>query len=67
MSLGHMEAVPVDTHVLQIAKNKYLPHLKQKRALTDKIYDEVADFFRDLFGPYAGWAQTVSKKHLTQN
>lgn len=60
MSLGHMEAVPVDTHVYQIACQSYLPHLKQVKNVTDRIYNEIGDFFRNLYGPLAGWAHTVS-------
>lgn len=60
MSLGHMEAVPVDTHIFQVASNIYLPHLKKYKTLNNKIYNEIGDFFRLLHGNYAGWANTVS-------
>lgn len=59
MSLGHMEALPVDTHVYQIASNIYMPHLKKVKNLTDRIYNEIGDYFRELYGPLAGWAHTV--------
>lgn len=60
MSLGHLCAVPVDTHVFQIASSPcYLPHLKKSKSVTKKIYNEIGDYFRDLYGPLAGWAQTV--------
>jgi len=58
MSLNHLEAVPVDTHVFQIAKN-YIPSLKNTKSLSSKMYDEVADTFRKVYGQHAGWAQTV--------
>lgn len=59
MSLGHLQAIPVDTHVFQIASSQYLKHLKDKKSVTDKVYNEIGDHFRELFGPYAGWAHTV--------
>jgi len=59
MSMGKTEAVPVDTHVRQIVVKKYLPHLAKLKSMTDKSYREMGDFFRDKFGPYAGWAQTT--------
>ncbi|CAH2052398.1 unnamed protein product, partial [Iphiclides podalirius] len=59
MSLNHLEALPVDTHVYQIAAQNYLPHLKGKKNVTDKIYAEIGDHFRNLYGELAGWAHTV--------
>ncbi|XP_073979568.1 8-oxoguanine DNA glycosylase isoform X3 [Rhodnius prolixus] len=59
MSLGHLEAVPVDTHVFQIASKFYLPHLNKVKSVTPKIYDEIGDHFRKLYGPLAGWAHAV--------
>ncbi|KAL1139021.1 hypothetical protein AAG570_009082 [Ranatra chinensis] len=60
MSLGHMGAVPVDTHVFQIACRHYTPHLSQVKTVTDRVYNEIGDFFRKLYGDQAGWAHTVS-------
>lgn len=60
MSLNHLEAVPVDTHVYQIAANLYLKHLKGRKSVTDAIYNEIGDYFRNMYGPLAGWAHTVS-------
>lgn len=59
MSLNHLEAVPVDTHVYQIAANLYLKHLKGRKSITDAVYNEIGDHFRKLYGPLAGWAHTV--------
>ncbi|XP_014360721.2 N-glycosylase/DNA lyase [Papilio machaon] len=59
MSLNHLEALPVDTHVYQIAAHNYLPHLRGKKNVTDKMYAEIGDHFRQLYGDMAGWAHTV--------
>lgn len=60
MSLDKPEAVPVDTHVWQIAKRdyKFVSNNGQK-TITEKLHREIGDFFRKLWGPYAGWAQSV--------
>ncbi|XP_028265667.1 N-glycosylase/DNA lyase isoform X2 [Parambassis ranga] len=60
MSLDKPEAVPIDTHVWQIAKRdyKYAAGSGQK-SITDKLHRDIGDFFRKLWGPYAGWAQSV--------
>jgi N-glycosylase/DNA lyase len=60
MSLNHLEAVPVDTHILQIARN-YLPKLadKKKISMTPKLYQEISNVFREIYKEKAGWAQTV--------
>ncbi|XP_040921621.1 N-glycosylase/DNA lyase [Toxotes jaculatrix] len=60
MSLDKAEAVPIDTHVWQIAKRdyKYAAGNGQK-SITDKLHRDIGDFFRKLWGPYAGWAQSV--------
>ncbi|KAJ8257375.1 hypothetical protein GJAV_G00184930 [Gymnothorax javanicus] len=60
MSLDKAQAVPVDTHVWQIAQRDYRCTAgKGHKSLTDKVYREIGDFFRQLWGPYAGWAQSV--------
>ncbi|XP_018328923.1 N-glycosylase/DNA lyase [Agrilus planipennis] len=59
MSFGHLQALPVDTHVYQIAAKYYLPKLAKQKTITDKLYNEIGDYFRNLYGPLAGWAQTV--------
>lgn len=59
MSLDKTDALPVDTHVWQIAARGYMPSLSKCKSLTDKLYNEIGDHFRTLWGPYAGWAQAV--------
>jgi len=67
MSLDQPSSVPVDTHVFQIAK-QYLPHLNNTKTVTSKVYTEIGDHFRGLYGEYAGWAHSVlfsaDLKHL---
>lgn len=58
MSLGYSEAIPVDTHIHQVAV-QYMPHLSKQKSLTDKSYDDITAHFRTLHGRYAGWAQSV--------
>jgi N-glycosylase/DNA lyase len=58
MSLDKYDCVPVDTHVWQIAQRDY--KLGKKFKTLNKIaYDEIRQFFRELWGPYAGWAHSV--------
>ncbi|KAL1512857.1 hypothetical protein ABEB36_002370 [Hypothenemus hampei] len=59
MSLGHLQAIPVDTHIYQIATRWYMPKLAKQKTVTEKIYNEIGDYFRTLYGPLAGWAHTV--------
>lgn len=59
MSLGHLQAIPVDTHVFKIAVQHYLPKLAAVKSVTPKVYAEIGDCFRTVYGPMAGWAQTV--------
>jgi len=59
MSLGYAQAIPIDTHIHNVGK-EYLPHLKKYKSLTDNVYTEISDYFRNMYGDYAGWAQTVS-------
>ncbi|XP_039627767.1 N-glycosylase/DNA lyase isoform X1 [Polypterus senegalus] len=60
MALDKTDAVPVDTHVWQMASQNYLPQLgKESKTLTPKVYREIGDTFRERFGTYAGWAQSV--------
>ncbi|XP_014223188.1 N-glycosylase/DNA lyase [Trichogramma pretiosum] len=59
MSLGHLEAIPVDTHIFQVACANYTPHLSKQTAVTPKIHQEINVYLRNLWGPLAGWAQTI--------
>ncbi|XP_073830971.1 8-oxoguanine DNA glycosylase [Musca autumnalis] len=59
MSLNHLESVPIDTHIFKVAQSAYMPQLKNVKAVTPKIYEEIADNFRNIYGPYAGWTQAV--------
>jgi len=69
MSLDQPGSVPVDTHMLNIAK-RYLPHLATQKTITGKVHKEVGEHFRSLLGPWAGWAHSVlfsaDLKHLQQ-
>ena len=49
-------AVPVDTHIRQIATRLFAPELAAK-SLTPRIYNALADAYRSRFGAWAGWAQ----------
>ncbi|KAL8672590.1 MAG: hypothetical protein Q9168_002963 [Polycauliona sp. 1 TL-2023] len=59
MGLGWGEAVPVDTHVWQIAQRDYKFGKGKHRSLTKATYDAVGDRFRSLWGKEAGWAHSV--------
>lgn len=60
MGLGWGEAVPVDTHVWQIAMRDYKFGGKSKnKTLSKPMYDAVGDHFRNLWGSQAGWAHSV--------
>ena len=45
MSLDKHETIPVDTHVWQIAVREYMPHLKNHKTLTDKLYNQIGKNF----------------------
>ena len=65
--LDKTDSIPVDTHVWQIAARDYMPKLNQAKSLTDKLYEEIGDHFRNLWGPYAGWAHSVSQRVIIIN
>ncbi|KAL8964827.1 MAG: hypothetical protein Q9183_004195 [Haloplaca sp. 2 TL-2023] len=59
MGLGWGEAVPVDTHVWQIAQRDYKFGKGKHSSLTKATYDAVGDRFRSLWGKEAGWAHSI--------
>jgi len=59
MGLGWGEAVPVDTHVWQIAQRDYKFGKGKHASLTKATYDAVGAKFRSLWGKEAGWAHSV--------
>lgn len=59
MSLNHLEAIPVDTHVLKIANQHYLPKERETKSMTPKLYNEIGNVFREVYGNMCGWAQTI--------
>ncbi|MDQ5824160.1 MAG: DNA-3-methyladenine glycosylase 2 family protein [Chloroflexota bacterium] len=56
-SLDKPEAVPVDTHVWQLAKDLYFPDWADRKTITTSAYNAVVGAFRDRFGMFAGYAQ----------
>ncbi|RJE26638.1 N-glycosylase DNA lyase [Aspergillus sclerotialis] len=59
MGLGWGEAVPVDTHVWQIAQRDYKFGKSGQKTLNKATYDAVGNLFRKLWGKEAGWAHSV--------
>ncbi|CAA7400345.1 unnamed protein product [Spirodela intermedia] len=57
-SLDQHHAIPVDTHVWQIATRELTPEFAGCR-LSPKHFGRVSEAFVDRFGRYAGWAQTA--------
>ncbi|MCL5104215.1 MAG: hypothetical protein M1133_08885 [Armatimonadetes bacterium] len=55
-SLDKDEAVPVDTHVRQLAHRLFLPQMKE-RTVTEAVYRRIVESFIERYGRYAGWAQ----------
>jgi N-glycosylase/DNA lyase len=56
-ALDKTEAVPVDTHVWQLARDLYFPDWSDRKSLTESAYNQVAGVFREKFGDLAGYAQ----------
>lgn len=57
-SLDHLDVVPVDTHVWQMA-TKYMPSMASVSSPSPKLFGEIGAFFIEKFGSKAGWAHTV--------
>lgn len=55
-ALDKDEAVPVDTHVRQLAQRLWMPDLTT-RSITDAVYRRIATAFAERYGGLAGWAQ----------
>lgn len=59
MSLKKLDAIPVDTHIYKIARTEYrIPDCSSK-TVTRAVYEKIGNYFRDVYGPLAGWAQTI--------
>lgn len=59
MSLDKLGAIPVDTHVWQIAARHYMPKLNSAKSVTPAIYNQIGNHFRTLWGELAGWAHSI--------
>lgn len=61
MSLDQLGSVPIDTHIWRIARERYKFALSKtvSVSLNDRLYKEIGDKFRQLFGDKAGWAHSV--------
>ncbi|GAX83730.1 hypothetical protein CEUSTIGMA_g11155.t1 [Chlamydomonas eustigma] len=57
-SLDKHNAIPVDTHVWDIATKYYMPGLKGK-SLTKNVHEQIQKVFEDRFGPFCGWAHNT--------
>jgi N-glycosylase/DNA lyase len=55
-ALDKDQAVPVDTHVFQLTRDRYMAQIKG-RSLTPALYATIVQWWWQKFGPYAGWAQ----------
>ena len=55
-SLDKDEAIPVDTHVRQLAHRLFLPQMEAK-TVTENVYRRIVEVFIERYGRYAGWAQ----------
>ena len=58
-SLDQSGAIPVDTHVWDIACRDLDPTLTNCGSLTPKVYNRVGDLFRGKYGDHAGWAHSL--------
>ncbi|CAH0522126.1 unnamed protein product [Peronospora belbahrii] len=58
-SLEKMEAIPVDTHVWQIACRELDATLSKRKSITPTVYRMVGDLFRTRFIRQAGWAHSI--------
>ncbi len=60
-SLDKDAAIPVDTHIRQIAQRHYIARPRDlepiTKTFTAKAYAQIGDLLRERFGSMAGWAQ----------
>jgi len=61
MGLMKNKVVPVDTHVFQLTKEMYKPAFldSTKKNISKEVNRRIGIFYFELFGEYAGWAQSV--------
>ena len=60
MSLDQLGAVPIDTHIWRIARERYkFTAPGNTKTITPRMYRAIGDKFRELFGRKAGWAHSV--------
>lgn len=55
-ALDKDQAVPVDTHVRQLAQRLWMPDLTTK-SITDAAYRRITEAFAERYGDLSGWAQ----------
>jgi N-glycosylase/DNA lyase len=62
-SLGQVNVVPVDTHVLHIVTREYRnpteDTLHVRKSMTPMVYAHIGNLFRTRFSTYTGWAHSV--------
>lgn len=58
-SLDQSGAIPVDTHVWDIACRDLDRDLVSAGSLTPRVYARVGELFRSRYGAHAGWAHSV--------
>ncbi|RLV91214.1 N-glycosylase/DNA lyase [Spathaspora sp. JA1] len=59
MSLDKHDIVPIDTHVYQIAIRDFKYKGGKVKTLNKQTYRLISEYFKDIFGDYAGWAQSI--------
>ncbi|KAG5513528.1 hypothetical protein PMAC_000960 [Pneumocystis sp. 'macacae'] len=59
MSLDKPSAIPIDTHIWQIAQRDYNFNAEKCKIINKRLYNKVGEYFRNLWGSYAGWAQCI--------
>ena len=58
-SLDKYGAIPVDTHVWDLAVNYYKPELREAKSLTPRVMAQVEEAFAETFGDHCGWAHNT--------